>query len=65
MCRHFWSLEQRTAFPLIVLTRRVSYYRPVFRALQLHLDKLQNNRLHCIWGQILGQVNYPHIIDSF
>ncbi|KAF2899868.1 hypothetical protein ILUMI_06316 [Ignelater luminosus] len=56
LCRHFWTLQQRSEFNIIFLRKRLIHNRPVFRHLQLQLPRLKRHKLHKKWSNILGQL---------
>lgn len=56
LCRHFWNLQQKSEFNIILLRKRLVHNKPVFRHLQLQLPKLKENALHKKWSAVLGLV---------
>lgn len=53
---HFWTLQQRQEFAIVMLKTRLEYNRKVFRALQTKLDKIITHDLYDQWSYILGQL---------
>lgn len=53
---HFWNLQQKSEFNVLILKERLMYNRPVFRHIQAELDGLENHPLHCLWKSILGML---------
>jgi len=45
LCRHFWTAEQRVAFPQDELRKRLYNSRTVFRSLQNQLDFIEDNSM--------------------
>lgn len=53
---HFWNLQQRSEFNVLILKERLIYNRPVFRHIQARLDSLQGHHLYCPWKNILAML---------
>ncbi|RZB39856.1 LETM1 domain-containing protein 1, partial [Asbolus verrucosus] len=53
---HFWTLQQKSEFNLIILTNRLLHNRPLFRCVQAELDSLKDHKLHHEWAVILGMM---------
>lgn len=53
---HFWNLQQKTEFNILILKERLMHNRPVFRHLQAQLDGLKGHQLYCSWKNILGML---------
>lgn len=56
MTSHFWTLQQKSEFKVIILRERLIHNRPVFRHLQLHLKSLKGRKYYDEWAVILGQL---------
>lgn len=66
LCSHFWNLQQKSEFRIIILQRRLIHNRPVFRHLQAPLPELKENPLYDKWNGILaslGSGSHPQIED--
>ncbi|RZF35409.1 hypothetical protein LSTR_LSTR015903 [Laodelphax striatellus] len=53
LTRHFWSLQQRSEFAIIVQRKRLKWYKPVFRSLQAQLDGLQSHACYKDWEYVI------------
>ncbi|KAJ8974215.1 hypothetical protein NQ317_018138, partial [Molorchus minor] len=56
LCSHFWTLQQKSEFNLLILKDRLSHNRPVFRHLQSQLNFLRNHHLYDCWADVLGKL---------
>lgn len=53
---HFWTLQQRNEFAIIILRNRLEYNRSVLRLLQAKKKQIKNDDLYDKWQQVLGQL---------
>lgn len=53
---HFWTLQQKSEFKVVLLKNRLLHNKPVFRHLQLQLNNLEDHPLREDWACILGQL---------
>lgn len=66
LCSHFWNLQQKSEFRIMILQRRLIHNRPVFRHLQAPLPHLTENPLYDKWNAILsslGSGSHPYAKD--
>lgn len=56
LTNHFWNLQQKADFNVLILKKRLKHNRAVFRHLQLHLPWLEGHPLHKKWCKILGDL---------
>lgn len=53
---HFWNLQQKSEFSVLILKERLMHNRPVFRHIQGELESLKDCPLYCSWKNILGMI---------
>lgn len=53
---HFWNLQQKSEFSVLILKDRLVHNRPVFRHIQAELDSLKHHELYCSWKNVLGML---------
>ncbi|XP_039287361.1 LETM1 domain-containing protein 1 [Nilaparvata lugens] len=53
LTRHFWSLQQRSEFAIMVQRKKLRWYKPVFRSLQAQLEVLQSHPCHKDWEYVI------------
>ncbi|RZB40615.1 LETM1 domain containing protein [Asbolus verrucosus] len=53
---HFWNLQQKSEFNLIILKSRIKHCQPLLSTLQNEIDKTKNSKLHHEWIHILGMI---------
>lgn len=53
---HFWNLQQKSEFSILILKDRLLHNRPVFRHIQAGLETLKGHGLYCSWKNILGML---------
>lgn len=53
---HFWNLQQKSEFNVIILKERLMYNRPVFRHVQAQLDSLEGHPVQRYWKNILAML---------
>lgn len=53
---HFWNLQQKSEFSVLILKQRLMHNRPVFRHIQAELENLKDHPLYCAWRNILGML---------
>ncbi|GJQ70907.1 hypothetical protein Trydic_g824 [Trypoxylus dichotomus] len=66
LCSHFWNLQQKSEFRIMILQQRLVHNRPVFRRLQAPLPQLKENPLYNKWNGILaslGSGSHPSTED--
>ncbi|KAK9728412.1 LETM1-like, RBD [Popillia japonica] len=56
LCSHFWNLQQKAEFRIMILQQRLIHNRPVFRHLQAPLPQLKDNQLYDKWNAILASL---------
>lgn len=70
LSRHYWNIEQKTRFAIQDHTKRLNFYRPVFRHLQKKLDSIKETEgdgLHEKCRQVfarLGSGTHPSVSQT-
>ncbi|XP_044734349.1 LETM1 domain-containing protein 1 [Chrysoperla carnea] len=66
---HFWSIQQRSEFAIMNLSKRLAHYKPVFRCIQERLKDIQPMEMHLKWAEVIsllgsGQQPTAHVINE-